>query len=82
MTEEEKENLWRTRWELPKPLDDRILNEQYEDKITNNGKIKKKKEEIMQGIEAIAHNIEEDKKLWQHSEEKKQLQIIRTDRGR
>lgn len=58
---EEKETLWRTRWELPKPMEERS---EYQTRIATNKKIKTKNKEIIEGIDAIATNMEDDRKQW------------------
>jgi hypothetical protein len=55
--------------------------EEYEFRISRNGKIRTKTKEIIQGIDNISSNMEEDRKHWNASEEVRQLNNIRSTRG-
>jgi hypothetical protein len=79
LSEEEKEAQWKARWELPRPAEERA---EYEERIAKHRTINAKTVEIVTGIEKIQTNMEEDRKHWQASEEVRQLQNIRTTRGR
>jgi len=59
--EEEKEQYWNEKLELPRPMDN---NPEYVDRISKKSKIKIKKGEITTGIEKIETNMEEDRKRW------------------
>jgi hypothetical protein len=53
----------------------------YEERITSNKKIQSKIEEILIGIDAVAPAMEDDRRHWQASEELRQLQNMRHERG-
>ena len=55
--------------------------EEYEYRISRNGKIRTKTKEIIQGNDNIASNMEEDRRHWNASEEVRQLNNIRSTRG-
>jgi dynein heavy chain len=78
LSPEEKEIKWREKWDLPR-ADEKL---EYEERIAKNKKIQHKTAEILTGIEKIQANMEEDRKHWQASEEVRQLQNIRTAKGR
>jgi len=61
LSEEEKEVQWKTRWELPRPCEEKA---EYEERIAKNRKINNKTVEIITGIEKIQTNMEEDRKHW------------------
>lgn len=50
MTEEEKEEEWKKRWALPRPME--VKNE-FEDKISRNNAINTTSIQILEGIENI-----------------------------
>jgi hypothetical protein len=64
-TEEEKDQWWKDRFELP-PMK---LKHSYEERITSNKKIQAKIEEILKGIDEVAPAMEDDRRHWQASEE-------------
>lgn len=78
LTPEEKEQAWRQKWDLPRGKE---KHDDYEDEIANNKKINNKLHEILAGIEKIQTNMDEDRKHWQASEERRQLHNMRTERG-
>jgi hypothetical protein len=78
LSPEEKEIKWREKWDLPR-AEEKL---EYEERIAKNKKIQHKTVEILTGIEKIQANMEEDRKHWQASEEVRQLQNIRTAKGR
>jgi hypothetical protein len=59
-SEEEKDNWWKERFELP-PIKSRSS---YEERITNNKKIQSKIDEILIGIDAVAPAMEDDRRHW------------------
>lgn len=54
---------------------------EYVDRIGKKSKIKHKKQEITEGVQRIQTNMDEDRKRWQASEERRFLQNMRTERG-
>lgn len=78
LTEEEKVNQWKARWELPRGPDEK---EEYENRISRNNKIRAKTKEIIAGIDAIQSSMGEDQKIWVNSDEIRQLNNMKSDRG-
>jgi len=66
LTEEEKINQWKARWELPRVMEEK---DDYEGRISRNGKIRAKTKEIIAGIDAIHSSMGEDQKIWVNSDE-------------
>ena len=58
---EEKEIFWQEKLALPRNMDDKP---EYVDRIAKKGKIKNKKNEIIEGVQRIQTNMEEDRKRW------------------
>jgi hypothetical protein len=52
------------------------------DRIAKKSKIKNKKHEITEGVQRIQTNMEEDRKRWQASEERRFLSNMRPERGK
>lgn len=75
---EEKELFWQDKLQLPRNMDDKP---EYVDRIIKKSKIKHKKQEITEGVERIQTNMDEDRKRWQASEERRFLSNMRTERG-
>ena len=69
--EVKKEQWWVDKFELPTPLQKKA---EYVERITRRPKIQDKINEILKGIDAVEQAIEEDKRLWNRSEEKRQIQ--------
>lgn len=79
MTDDEKDEEWKKRWQLPKPYESKP---EYEDRISRNKNINNTSIYIIEGIENIQANMEDDRKHWQVSDEFRQLYNIRSERGR
>lgn len=77
MTEEEKDQWWKDRFELPHPMPKK---HEYEERITRNEKIQAKVNEILKGIDNVSTAIEEDKRHWNASEERRQLSSMSKDK--
>lgn len=75
---EEKEMFWRDKLTLPRNMDEKP---EYVDRIAKKSKIKNKKLEIIDGVQKIQTNMDEDRKRWQASEERRSLYNMRTERG-
>lgn len=76
---EEKELFWQEKLQLPRNMDEKP---EYVDRIARKSKIKNKKLEITEGVQKIQTNMEEDRKRWQASEERRYLSNMRTERGK
>lgn len=79
LSEEEKENIWKKNWELPRPLEEK---HEYEERILRNKKINQKILEIIQGIEAIEVPMNQDCQIWSNHEVVSNLKIMNTDRAK
>jgi len=53
----------------------------YEGRISRNGKIRVKTKEIIAGIDAIQSSMGEDQKIWVNSDEIRQLNNMKSDKG-
>jgi hypothetical protein len=78
LTDEEKLAQWKARWELPRAMDEK---DDYEGRISRNGKIRVKTKEIIAGIDAIQSSMGEDQKIWVNSDEIRQLNNMKSDKG-
>jgi len=78
LNEEEKQNWWVDRFELP-PL---VKKYEYVDRISKKAKITDKIKDILRGIDEVENAIEEDKRLWNRSEEKRQIYSYMNSKGR
>lgn len=78
MSEEEKEEEWKRKWQLPKPFESKS---EYEERIAKNKGINNNSIYIIEGIENIQSVMEEDRKQWQASDEFRHLYNIRSERG-
>ena len=78
LTDEEKLAQWKARWELPRAMEEK---DDYEGRISRNGKIRVKTKEIIAGIDAIQSSMGEDQKIWVNSDEIRQLNNMKSDKG-
>lgn len=79
MTQEEKDEDWRKRWQLPKPFEQKMDNERY---IQGHKSVKPTIDLILDSIENIKQVMDDDKKHWRGSDEFIQLNGRRSDRGK
>ncbi len=73
MTEEEREEEWKKRWQLPKPYEPKP---EYEERISKNKGINASSLNIIEGIQAIAKNMKADIENHQNSEEYRQISSL------
>ena len=66
MSEEEKEQEWIRKWQLPKPYEPKP---EYEDRIQKNKSINTSSIHIIEGIESIQKNMKADIENQMNSEE-------------
>lgn len=79
MSEEEREEEWRKRWQLPKPYEPKP---EYEDRISKNKGINLSSVHIIEGIESIAKNMKADIENQMNSEEYRQVSSFRFRHGK
>lgn len=79
MSEEEREEEWRKRWQLPKPYEAKA---EYEDRIQKNKGINSSSIHIIEGIEAISKNMKADIENQMNSEEYRQVSSFRFRHGK
>jgi len=79
LDEEQKQQWWVDRFELPPEPKKKA---DYVDRILKVAKVQDKMTEILKGIDAVEQATVEDKRMWDRSEEKRQISGYMNSRGR
>ena len=79
MSEEERDEEWRRRWQLPKPYESKP---EYESRIEKNKGINASSIYIIEGIESISKNMKADIENQINSEEYRQINSFRYRHGK